>query len=475
MGQRLPARAAVLGLVLFIGDNSGAAAAPPLSPRLPSGLAEYFKYAVTDLPVHFQNPALANLNNTPGDNPITDAGATLGRVLFYDKRMSHGDGVACASCHRQQNGFSDPSKFSTGFDGQLTGRHSMGITNAAYYDNGKAFWDERAASLEEQALGPIQSTVEMGMTLPALVEKLGQTDFYPKLFQSAFGTPEITPERIGKAVAQFERSMVSYKSKYDLAITSGTPGNPNFAGVFAAQEREGRDLFHGAGRCSQCHVSDVQVGDAARNIGLDLNTSGDATSGDVGAGQGRFKTNSLRNVAVRERYMHDGRFASLEEVIQFYSTGVQANPSLDNRLRVTPGGAPLRLNWTQAQIDSVVAFLNTLTDYQFLSDTKFSDPFVALPGDYDGNGIVGQEDYTVWKQNFGNASSLSADGNGDGIVNAADYTIWRNSFGATWEGLYYGSGGGALAQGVPEPASLLLILLAAGWMSMLRRRNSVPV
>src|SRR5262245_43375171 len=108
MGQRLRARAAVLGLGIFWTGISGAFAATPLSPRLPTGLAEYYKYAVTDLPAHFKAPALQSTNNTPVDNPITDAGATLGRVLFYDKRMSHGDGVACASCHRQQNGFSDP-------------------------------------------------------------------------------------------------------------------------------------------------------------------------------------------------------------------------------------------------------------------------------------------------------------------------------------------------------------------------------
>jgi cytochrome c peroxidase len=102
---------------------------------------------VTDLPNRFKNGAVSNTNNTPTANPITDAGATLGRVLFYDQRMSHGDGVSCASCHRQANGFSDPNQFSTGFDGQQTGRHSMGITNAVYYDNGRAFWDERAASL----------------------------------------------------------------------------------------------------------------------------------------------------------------------------------------------------------------------------------------------------------------------------------------------------------------------------------------
>ena len=229
--KQLRVSAAVLVSATILSLMQPVSAALPRVPSLPTQLAEYVKYAVTDLPNHYKTGPVAATNNTPANNPTTDAGATLGRVLFYDTRMSHGDGVACASCHQQQHGFSDPAKFSTGFDGQLTGRHSMGITNAVYYANGKAFWDERAASLEDQALQPIQSTVEMGMTLPVLVEKLSQTDFYPKLFQDAFESPEITSEKIGKAIAQFERTMVSYKSKYDQAIAVKEAGNTNHGGT----------------------------------------------------------------------------------------------------------------------------------------------------------------------------------------------------------------------------------------------------
>jgi len=464
MRRVLRAIAAVcFGATFVVGNNSGFAA-PPRVPSLPAELAEYVKYAVTDLPNHYKSGPIAATNNTPVDNPITDAGATLGRVLFYDKRMSHGDGVACASCHRQENGFSDPNQFSTGFDGQQTGRHSMGITNAVYYANGKAFWDERTASLEEQALGPIQSPVEMGMTLPALVEKLSQTDYYPALFQAAFGTPEITPERIGKAIAQFERSMVSYKSKYDAAVAAGISSNP-FA-VLTPQEYYGRSLFHGSGKCSQCHGTEAQVGDEPRNVGLDIDNTADA-----GAGDGRFKTTSLRNIAVRERFMHDGRFTSLEEVIEFYSTGVQANPNLDPILKDTNGN-PLRFNWGQNEINAMVAFLNTLTDTEFLTDEKFSDPFVVLPGDYNGDGTVDNDDYTTWKSNFGDTTLLTADGNGDGKVDAADYSIWRDNVGASWQDLTFGAGGGSFAAGVPEPSggTALLIALSAGWAAYRRRR-----
>jgi cytochrome c peroxidase len=133
-------------VTLFVG-LSAANSAPPQVPGLPSQPAGYVKYAITDLPAHFRNGPVAAANNTPADNPISDAGATLGRVLFYDKRMSHNDGVSCASCHRQENGFSDPSQLSTGFDGQLTARHSMGLSNDAYYQNGRAFLVVRAYSL----------------------------------------------------------------------------------------------------------------------------------------------------------------------------------------------------------------------------------------------------------------------------------------------------------------------------------------
>lgn len=457
-------RAIAAVCIFVLGKNSGFAA-PPRVPSLPAELAEYVKYAVTDLPNHYKTGPIAATNNTPVDNPITDSGATLGRVLFYDKRMSHGDGVSCASCHRQENGFSDPNQFSTGFDGQQTGRHSMGITNAVYYANGKAFWDERAASLEEQALGPIQSPVEMGMTLPALVEKLSQTDYYPVLFQAAFGTPDITPERIGKAIAQFERSMVSYKSKFDAAVAAGQNGQPNL-GMLTGMEIYGNALFHGSGRCSQCHTTNAQVGTTTHNIGLDL-----TDDADVGAGDGKFKTTSLRNVAVRGRFMHDGRFASLEEVIQFYNSGVESNPNLDPILK-DPQGNPLRLNFGPTEVAAMVAFLNTLTDNEFLTDVKFSDPFVVLPGDYNGDGTVNNDDYTTWKSNFGDTTLLIADGNGDGRVDAADYSIWRDNVGASWLDLTFASGGGSLAAAVPEPSggAALLIALSAGWTAYRRRR-----
>ena len=157
-------------------------------------------------------------DNTPASNPITDAGATLGRVLFYDRRMSVNDQVACASCHIQAFGFADTARLSRGFAGKLTRRHSMALANARFYANGRFFWDERARTLEAQVLMPVQDPVEMGMTLPALEAKLGGIEYYRPLFQSAFGTQQITSDRIAGALAQFVRAMVTSEARFDRSL-----------------------------------------------------------------------------------------------------------------------------------------------------------------------------------------------------------------------------------------------------------------
>jgi len=455
-------------VVLFFGTMclhaTSGIAVPPQVPSLPPQPAGYVKYAIEDLPAHFKNGPVAALDNTPADNFLSDAGATLGRVLFYDKRLSHDGGVSCASCHKQASGFSDPSQFSTGINGQLTARHSMGLSNGNYYVNGAAFWDERAGSLEEQALIPIESPQEMGSTLNEVVAKLSQTTFYPVLFQAAFGSADVTPERIGKAIAQFERAMVSYQAKYDTAFAPGSE-QPNFPAVFTADELAGQALFHGVGRCAGCHTTNAHVGQQVANIGLD------ATITDEGAGEGRFKTPSLRNVAVRGRFMHDGRFSTLQEVIEFYNSGVQDNPSLDQGLN-----NPLQLNLPPQQVLQLVAYLETLTDDTFLTSDLFSDPFVTLPGDYDGNGAVEMADYSFWKASMGDTASLDSDGNGDEIIDAADYVVWRKFLGQTWQTIGGGAGQGSLLQATPEPTAIglaaIVLLCEVSLRSRRRLRNT---
>ena len=311
-------------------------------------------------------PSVAATDNTAG-NPVTDAGAKLGRVLFHDTRLSANDQQSCAGCHQQQFGFSDTAQLSRGFLGGLTGRHSMGLSNARYYQRGRFFWDERATTLEDQVLQPIQNAVEMGMTLSDLRLKLAVTSYYPGLFTAAFGTSDVTDARIAMALAQFVRSMSSYQSKYDRAFPAAGP--PNFPAVLSADEEAGRLLFSGPAGCARCHMTDAQVMDAPHNIGLDSITV------DVGAGQGRFKAPSLRNVALRGRYMHDGRFTSLTQVVNHYNAGIKNNIDLDPRLRPPGGGPPQRLNLTPLQVQQLVAFLGTLTDSTMVNAAKFKSPF----------------------------------------------------------------------------------------------------
>lgn len=328
-------------------------------------------YVYSELPAHYRLPGgpggmLLATDNTPAGNTITDAGATLGRVLFYDRRMSANDRVSCASCHRQEFAFSDTARLSRGLAGGFTDRHSMGLANARFYQRGRFFWDERAATLEAQVLQPIQDGTEMGMTLPNLVTKLSVSSYYAPLFLAAFGTPDITTDRVSRSLAQFVRSMVSGTSRFDQAFAGGPM--PNFPAVFTADELAGQNLFMGPTGCARCHGTLAFISNDIHNTGLD------ATITDVGAGGGRFKAPSLKSIAARAPYMHDGRFATLEQVVDFYNVGVQNNPNLDPLLR-GPGGQPRRLNLSAAQRGQLVAFLRTLTDDAFLVNPKFGNPF----------------------------------------------------------------------------------------------------
>ena len=251
----------------------------------------------------------------------------------------------------------------------------MGLANARFYENGRYFWDERANSLEEQVLEPIQDQIEMGLTLTEMEEKLQVEDYYQVLFRQAFGDEEVTSNRVSLALAQFIRSMVSYQSRYDEGLAQVNDEEDDFPN-FTNSENLGKDLFFSnRTRCSDCHDTNAFVGDAARNNGLD------AVFTDLGVGGvsgnnneiGEFKVNSLRNIALTAPYMHDGRFATLEEVVDHYDTGVQDSPTLDNRLQ--NNGNVRRLNLSNAERQGLIDFLETLTDETFINDEKFSDPF----------------------------------------------------------------------------------------------------
>jgi cytochrome c peroxidase len=347
-------------------------------------------YANPTLPDHLLVQQIINQDNTPVGNTTTDAGAYLGRVLFYDKRLSANHSISCSSCHVAEHGFSDPRTFSVGFEGGLTGRNSMGLTNSKYYERGSYFWDERAGSLEEQVLMPIQDPVEMGLTLPELVSRISAEPFYVELFNEAYGSETIDTDRISRALAQFVRSIVSGESKYDEARENG------FGRTLTAEEELGRRIFNGNNNgggnatCSTCHGSDNFVpANFIRNNGLE-NPYLDKGLGEVtgrNQDEGRFKVPSLRNIELTAPYMHDGRFATLEEVVDFYNSGIVDHPNLAAQLREPPEppalgvppapSGPLRLNLSNAEKSALVAFMKTLTDTSVINDPKFSDPFLS--------------------------------------------------------------------------------------------------
>lgn len=330
---------------------------------------EAYSYGNDTLPAHFNYPPLNFINSI--QNPITNDGATLGRVLFYDRKLSRNNAISCGSCHLQSKGFSDPNQFSTGFEGGMTGRTSMAIENTRF--SFRYFWDQRALYIEEQVLMPIQNHIEMGMSLSELVEKLQAVDYYPSLFEKAFGTSDITSDKISNALGQFVQSLTTYRSKYDL-------GKQNGFVDYTGLETDGMNLFFsGAINCNHCHTTANFYDNQALSNGLDSIYSDNGRgiiTGDS-ADDGQFKVPSLRNIEVTAPYMHDGRFSTLEQVVEHYNSGIKQHRNLDDRLTTTglTGGPPKRYYMTAYQKASVVAFLKTLTDQSFLTDVRFSDPF----------------------------------------------------------------------------------------------------
>ena len=347
--------------------------------------ADEFNYTDIEFPEHFSVDSTSGrhlesvleTDNTPEDNPITDAGANLGRYLFYDVNLSANNTISCSSCHQAEFGFSDPRVLSLGFEDGETGRHSMGLTNARFYDSGMFFWDQRAETLEDQVLMPFQDEVEMGMTLGTLVQAVEEQEHYPFMFETVFGDSEVTSERISLVLAQFVRSMVSFGSKYDegrAQVNDSWTDFPNFT----EEENLGKEIFmqtpntqNGVG-CAVCHEGEAMIGWDANNNGLDSETSGDQGYGEITGldqDQGTFKFPSLRNIAVRGTFMHDGRFSSLREVVDHYTDSVESHANL---------GVPLSMhnfNLSESKREAVVAFLETLTDSDMLTDPKFADPY----------------------------------------------------------------------------------------------------
>ncbi|MFM8995855.1 MAG: cytochrome-c peroxidase [Bacteroidota bacterium] len=304
---------------------------------------------------------------------FSNASAKLGRVLFYDKRMSLNNTVSCGSCHHQSLGFSDRMPVSVGFGGKVTRRNSMSINNPVSFNN--LFWDSRAQSPMDLSLRPVFDHIEMGMESDEMLEKkLAATDFYGPLFQEAFGSTEISRRKVSLAMTHFVSSMVTMNSKNDKV-------NEGLA-QFTMMEKMGHDLFFSErASCFKCHSgSNFSAPDdpggayGAPTVAGTANVGLDKTYADNGKGNGNFRIPSLRNIELSAPYMHDGRFGTLESVIDHYSRGIQAHPHLDANLKDDRGN-PKRMNFTAEEKDALIAFLRTLTDVSFISNPKYSDPF----------------------------------------------------------------------------------------------------
>jgi cytochrome c peroxidase len=296
---------------------------------------------------------------TPEDNLPTAARIALGRSLFYDERLSDTGEIACASCHLQENAFADPNPISTGVHGREGTRNAPGLANLAW---GKAFfWDGSAPTLEEQATKPIENPLEMDAALSDVVARLGEDAELVQRFERAYGTgPD--EDNLPRALASFVRSLISGNSRYD-AFTGGD------ADALSEAEKRGEALFNGErGECFHCHVGYNLTSQGYRNNGStadDPDVGREAITGKA-IDLGKFKTPSLRNVAVTGPYMHDGSLATLRDVIEHYSAGGRGHPNTD------PIILPLEL--TEDEKADLEAFLRALTDEEFLTNPDFADP-----------------------------------------------------------------------------------------------------
>ena len=326
-------------------------------------------------------------------NPISDKGATLGRILFYDKKLSANNTVSCSSCHKQEVAFGDDAVASTGVNG-TTGRHSMRLINTRFATESKFFWDERATTLEIQTTMPIKDHGEMGfsglngdLSFNDLIIKLSAVDYYKELFKFVYGSEEITETKIQFALAQFIRSIQSFDSKYDTGRASAPNDGAPFSN-FTAQENNGKNIFltpptfnasgvrtGGGIGCAGCHrAPEFDIDPNTRNNGIIGTISG------VGIDITNTRAPSLRDLVkvdgtTNGQMMHTGVITTLQAAIGHYGTIniAPGNTNLDPRL--TPGGNGQQLNLTAAEVNSVIAFLRTLSGTDVYTNTKWSDPF----------------------------------------------------------------------------------------------------
>jgi cytochrome c peroxidase len=325
-----------------------------------------------EIPSHFPEMII------PEDNPMTNEGVDLGRKLFYEELLSGDNSISCASCHAPANSFTDPQQFSTGIDGIKGKRNSMALINLGWQKF--FFWDGRSKSLEEQILEPVPNPIEMHQSWKDAVAKLNGDIDYRNLFFKAFGEPGIDSVKVTKAIAQFIRTMISGESKYDVMYKFEkkiplSSKDKLILPTVTSEEWAGYDLFKSmsGGDCIHCHSGALMHINKFSNNGLDATFSDQGRAGVTGNvnDMGKFKIPTLRNIALTAPYMHDGRFATLDEVIDHYSTGLVVSTTIDPLMEhIATSGVQL----DPQEHNLLKAFLLTLTDYNFVNNPKFQDP-----------------------------------------------------------------------------------------------------
>ncbi|PHR42729.1 MAG: cytochrome-c peroxidase [Fluviicola sp.] len=325
-----------------------------------------------DIPSHFPDMPI------PSDNPMTVEGVELGRKLFYDEQLSRDNSISCASCHSPEVAFSDPNQFSEGIDGQIGERNSMALINLGWQTS--FFWDGRAQTLEDQILEPVTNPIEMDQSWSTTVAKLSQSVEYNNDFYTVFGVEEFDSTHVAKAIAQFLRTMISGSSKYDVMYKyqNSLPLSAEEQAIWddiSVEEWAGMDIFFSlsGGDCLHCHDGALAQVNTFSNNGLD------ATFDDPGRmlvtgnpnHEGQFKVPTLRNIEFTAPYMHDGRFSSLMEVVNHYSSGIVESPTIDPMIEFASQGG-VQLDPQEKEL--LITFLKTFTDYSFVNNPDFQDP-----------------------------------------------------------------------------------------------------
>ncbi|MBT1710603.1 cytochrome-c peroxidase [Fulvivirgaceae bacterium PWU5] len=314
--------------------------------------------------------------NIPADNPMTQEGVHLGRMLFYEPALSVNNTLSCASCHQQALAFTDGKAFSEGVDGTRTRRNAMSLSNLLWVRS--YFWDGRADNLEAQAIVPLTDVHEMGQPLEAAAQKLQKKVIYSALFRQAFGSDQITPDRIVKALSQFERSLISADAPYDRYLRGEyKPTVQELVGITLFFMSPMTGMGARGANCTHCHGTPKTFLDVFHNNGLDT-IAKDAGRFDFTSraeDRGRFRVPTLRNIALTGPYMHDGRFRTLEDVLDHYSDHIQSSATLSPFITNEAGtGGSRGLQLTAQEKKALVAFLTMLTDSTFITNPAFADP-----------------------------------------------------------------------------------------------------